>query len=325
MSELPEGLAFSRGDDESRRRVVAQSTGIEGMLAELRYRARPVALPGPIPLEALQWRLADNHSRRWWPQGVSVGQHGGIPIALVSWFAQPNRGHGFGSRISVVALRSDAYPEYDHVALVTPRLTTDKLILDPVRVHAGGIACVGDRLFVAATFGGIREFRLSDITRAPGARGHRWVLPELGVHRQNARELRYSFLSAVETPSAQPQLVAGEYRNDREGRLATLTVSDNGVAIDEVAVPGIPRMQGATRHDDLWVVSASNGDRRRGDLWMGPTPSELERLDGALPPGPEDLAIDPDGRRLWSLSEYPGRRWLFTARLEDLTAMRRRS
>ena len=45
-----------------------------------------------------------------------------------------------------------------------------------IAVHAGGIAVVGDLLYVADTVFGVRLFRLGDVMRVEGsgAHGHGW-------------------------------------------------------------------------------------------------------------------------------------------------------
>ena len=70
------------------------------------------------------------------------------------------------------------------------------------------------------------------------------------------------------------------------------------------------RMQGATLVGETWVVTASAGEGRPGDLWVG-RPGELHRHRGVLPTGPEDVAHWPQRRQVWSLTEWPGRRWVF--------------
>jgi hypothetical protein len=86
------------------------------------------------------------------------------------------------------------------------------------------------------------------------------------------------------------------------------TASDPVEVID-LHEPGIPRMQGATVVDGTWFVSASHGPAP-GDLWVGSSGVWVQHR-GVLPPGPEDLTASHDGRRLWSLSEYPRQRWVF--------------
>jgi hypothetical protein len=183
---------------------------------------------------------------------------------------------------------------YHHVALVEGRE------LKPVAVHAGGIVWSGDRLLVTATRGGIREFRMSGIHRV----GRRFVLPQVAV-LDPSEKFRYSFLA-----QGSSGIVAGEYFTDESGRLALVTLSDGSVSASRTHVPMIPEMQGALLIDDEWAVSSSRGDRQNGDLWTG-SEDALVKHEGALPPGPEDLAWWPERRQIWGATEHPGQRWVY--------------
>jgi hypothetical protein len=292
-----------------------ETLGLAGVIAQPGGRTlRAARAPGTAVARAWTWDAADRWSRLWWPQGVALGEHGGVPVALVSWFAQERRGIRRGARLSVVDLGDERRPRYRHVLLVT--IGADGA-LETVPIHAGGIAWLpgadGGRLYAAATFGGIREFRLADLARARGPFRHRLVLPqsaELAADGARHERLRYSFVSAVEGAAGTPaELVAGEYRADDRGRIARLRVSETHAEVVEVFVPGIVGMQGVALRNGTWSVSASRGDRVPGDLWRGPREA-LVRHAGALPPGPEDLASDARGR-LWGTSEFPRRRWLY--------------
>jgi len=284
-------------------------------------RARRVNAPGSAVAQAWTWSLLDRWTQLWWPQGVALGEHEGAPVALVSWFAQVRRGIRRGARLTVVDLRDERRPRYRHVLLVEVGAGG---ALRPVPIHAGGIAWVpgadGGRLYAAATFGGIREFRLADIARARGPYGHRLVLPQVAeLVPEGARheQLRYSFVSVAEDGRdelGREDLVAGEYRTDDRGRIARLRVSATHAEIVEVFTPGIVAMQGVALRGGTWSISASRGDREPGDLWRGPRDA-LVRHPGALPPGPEDLALDPGGR-LWGATEFPRKRWLYRVRSE---------
>jgi len=334
MTDFPAGLRASFTDHglltdsaAGRNRI-----GLDGLLKIRGHRARRVAVPG-VAVEGFRWRLRDVWNTTWWPQGIAPGEHHGVPVVITSWFAQPKRGRQMGSRISVVDYSDPERPRYHHVLLVAPRREHGGIALDPVVVHAGGIAVSGDRLFVAATFGGIREFRLSDIMRAPsrgllrragGPFGYRYLLPEFASYgpttsKKTPGRMRYSFLSLDGAPSADGdvRLVSGEYAKDDERRLARLRLVDGRTEIDELHLPGIAQMQGAAIHEGRWFVSASQGDKTRGDLWVG-EPESLSRLPGALPPGPEDLALWPERGQLWCVSEFPGKRWVFGL---DISAM----
>ena len=302
--------------------------GLGGLLAHRGHRARRARVPGSASTHGFRWRLVDVFSQTWWPQGIAIGDHDGSPVVITSWFAQRRRGRDMGSRISVVDLSDEKRPRYHHVLLVAPRRGG----YDPVVVHAGGIVWTGDRLLVSATLGGIREFRLSDITRAPsrgllrrsaGPFGYRYLLPEFASHRppKDAHEgrMRYSFIAA-DTTSRDPddadvlRIVAGEYAKHDRRRLARLSLRGDTTTIDEIHVPKIAEMQGVAVHDGEWFVNASRGDKLGADLWVG-VPGAMVRHEGVLPPGPEDLAVWSERGELWSVTEFPGKRWVYAVDL----------
>ena len=93
-------------------------------------------------------------------------------------------------------------------------------------------------------------------------------------------------------------------------RLARFAVPDGGPALlesTELFPTDIPSMQGACRVRGSYVVSTSFGRFRRGHLWEGGA-GGFRKHPGVLPVGPEDLSHDPRTDRVWTQSEYPGRR-----------------
>jgi hypothetical protein len=312
----------------------AEVVGLTGVLAGGGHRARRTRVPGSAVAEGFRWRLVDCWSPTWWPQGVAVGEHDGVPVAMASWFAQRRRGREMGSRVTIVNLSDPGRPRYRHVLLVSPQRRDDSVHFDPVKVHAGGIAWAGDRLFVSATFGGIREFRLSDIVRVPsrgalrragGPFGYSYLLPEFAnfapTSAKGTARMRYSFLASESTASGddatEVRLITGEYGTATDLRLARLRLSGDRTVIDELHVPRIAQMQGAVLHGGSWFVNASRGDKERGDLWVG-TPGSMARHAGVLPPGPEDIAVWPERDQLWSVTEFPGKRWMYAIDLAGL-------
>jgi hypothetical protein len=263
--------------------------GLADLLASPGRRARRVRSPGSLVVSAIRWSGLDRWTQAWWPQGIAVGSHDGVPIVLVSWFRKRPDG---GVRLTVLNLES---LRYWHLALV------DADGFSPVPVHAGGIVWSGDRLLVAATHDGIREFRMSGIlSRGRG----QFVLPQVGM-LDRAETFRYSFLA-----EGTEGLVAGEFAKDESGRLARLTLTEGTVAVRDLHSPGIPEMQGALLIGSQWAVSSSRGDRMNGDLWAG-SAGELVKHEGALPPGPEDLAWWPERHQIWGATEHPGKRYLY--------------
>ncbi|HEU0206394.1 MAG TPA: hypothetical protein VFQ74_06860 [Pseudolysinimonas sp.] len=300
--------------------------GIAGLLRAPGQSARPGRVPAPAAVEGFRWGLVDQWSRRWWPQGIEVlAGHGARDddVLLVSWFAQQRRGTTQGARISVVDRRDPRRPRYHHVLLVEPVRAGSGIRMRPVDIHAGGLAVVGDRLSVAATYGGLRTFRLGDILclRGRGPFGYRHVLPQSGHQRLRGGDndgagdtrMRFSFVSVERgSEGGADHLVVGEFGPEsngrRLGRIPLAPASQRAEVID-LHEPGIPRMQGAAVIDGTWFVSASQGVMP-GDLWVG-SGGTWVRHPAVLPPGPEDLTASHDGRRLWSLSEYPRQRWVF--------------
>lgn len=316
--------------------------GIAGLLRRRGRRARVGRPVAPAAVESIRWALLDGWGVRWWPQGIEVlshrhenDQHDGErrdELLVVSWFAQKVRGISQGARISVIDRRDPRRPRYHHVLLVEPTRGADGTLgFAPVNIHAGGLARVGDVLYAAATFEGLRRFDLRDILRVNGRApfGYRCVLPQSGHETLHGGEgderMRFSFVSVERSASAgaakREHLVIGEF--GAEGlprRLGRVPVVDSRAApqtvdIIDIEEPKIPRMQGAAVIAGTWFVSASDG-LQPGDLWVG------ARVDAAsglawrrhrhvLPIGPEDLAVSADGERLWSLCEYPRHRAVY--------------
>jgi hypothetical protein len=132
--------------------------------------------------------------------------------------------------------------------------------------------------------------------------------------------MRYSFLS-LERRAAGPRLVAGEYgRRGATTRLVDFAIDPGSCLLDAtedgVAHPrslsggGVERMQGAVVVDGRWYVTASAGRYLRGSMYVG-RPGAFRRRARVLPAGVEDLSYWPSRDELWSLTEYPGRRWVF--------------
>ncbi|MEO8094542.1 MAG: hypothetical protein ABI632_06380 [Pseudolysinimonas sp.] len=312
------------GDDDARRSVFAahQRIGLDGLLRELRPSGRRVSVPAAAAEEGFRWGWREQFSGTWWPQGIDVRRHGDGWLILISWFAQKGR-QQLASRITVVHLQPRRRPRIAHVALVEP--APDGSLL-PIAVHAGGIAWHGDRIYVADTFGGLRVFDTADVIRVRRARGRGYALPQLSGFEAStghgARRMRYSFVS-LEDASTGPQLVVGEYRNDTDdSRLARFRLGSDGDVIGsatvEVHVPNVRRMQGACVVDGVWCVTTSEGTRAGGDLWVG-TPSGPTRHRGVLTPGPEDLAHERGTHMVWTLGEWPGRRYVYRIDLDRWT------
>ena len=118
-------------------------------------------VPGGVKdvAQAFRWNADDNDGTTWVPQGLTGtadaspdGEVAGRKLVLVSWYHDTK-----GVRISVVDIADPAKPVYRHVLLVEP-VAGDPVDFKPILVHAGGLAWVGDLLYVVHTGKGFRVF-----------------------------------------------------------------------------------------------------------------------------------------------------------------------
>lgn len=315
-----------------------------------RVWTRPLWPPGRAVHRAFTWDREDRRTTRWWPQGIttsadaSAGEDvAGRRIFAVSWYAKDLGEGGQGSRITFVDRDSR---RYRHVLLVVPRFARDgSLQVLPLRVHAGGVVWCGDHLHVAATARGFMTFRLDDLMRVPdpgpgdpqrlgvdgdrvSAYGYRYVLPVRFAYQSFAEEgherLRYSFLSLDRSVSP-PHLVAGEYTSAEQGsrRLAHYPLDPDSLLLqtgeDGISRPlrlepkGVAHTQGVAVIEGEYYLSVSRGSTVCGSVYVG-RPGAFRRFLMATPMGPEDLSWWPSTDELWSVTEHPGRRWVFSMR-----------
>jgi hypothetical protein len=154
--------------------------------------------------------------------------------------------------------------------------------------------------------------------------GHRFLLPVRFAYdaTDDRDQMRYSFLS-LDRSTEVPHLVAGEYaRGDMTRRIVRYPLDPGTFHLqaeeDGVSRPvsfddrGIGHMQGAAVVEGTYYVTSSRGRWRLGAMHVG-HPGAFRTHRQALPPGPEDLCHGDDDL-LWSLTEYPGRRYVFCMR-----------
>lgn len=329
-------------------RTLGGTVGLEGLLDELKYRARPALLPrllGRAVGTAYRLDRYDQRDGRWWPQGITTSADasddevvgGGRRVLVLTWYAKPVAGVEMGSRLTFLDLDT---LRYRHVLLVEPRLRDGRLALVPVRIHAGGIVWCGPWLHVAATGKGFVTCRVDDIMRVPdddavpdrlgvlddgrvASYGHHHVLPVRFRHQAYADDptvrLRHSFLS-LDRASSPPALVAGEYgRRGQSTRLArydldpaTLlpaTGEDGYSRPTGIDEGGVRQMQGAVVARGRHYVNVSRGPWASGSVYVG-RPGALREHPFAVPMGPEDLSYWPSTDTLWTVTEHPRRRWV---------------
>jgi hypothetical protein len=350
VTEVP-GIHLTRTDEnvdeiEALAALTGGRAGLSPLLGDLDRQARRSVLGrvvGRAVSRAYTWDAADRRDPRWWPQGISTSADAsetedveGRRLLLVSWYAKD----GQGARVTFLDL---ATRRYRHVLLVVPTLSDGVLGLEPLKVHAGGLVWCGPYLHIAATARGVITCRLDDILRLPDAAstpelfgvedgrvtsfGYRYVLPVRFTYRavtgEGLERLRYSFLS-LDRRSDPPQLVAGEYGNNRQTRRLArfpldpetlfLAAGEDGISrplvLDEA---GAVRTQGAAIARDTWYLTASTGPWVPGSVYVG-QPGTWRRHRWATPMGPEDIAWWPSSDLLWSVTEHPRRRWVYAMR-----------
>ena len=225
------------------------------------------------------------------------------------------------------------------------------LDLRPVFAHAGGIAWSGPYLFVPQTGFGIRVFdvrRIHLVENGPelGASldggvlqggGARYVMLEVARYGQlggalgcrGARLLPLCFSTvSIDRSVAPPRLVVAEYLTQRDMKrlrrgagIARWVLRPDGLPLADAtgvatsdpvsisytyATQGLVAIGSTSQYyfsaGDIgkgWFVWERTGDRRRPVITQG------------WPRGPQSLTRDPVTRRLWSVSEVPGRRTVF--------------
>lgn len=339
---MPSGVHLARTDEsvaeiDALVSVLGGRVGLEGVLADLDRQASPSRLGrllGRAVDAAYIWEDEDNRDRRWWPQGISTSadasadeQVAGRRLLAITWYAVEVDGASHGSRVTFLDLDT---LRYRHVLLVLPTLDdAGGPVVEPLRVHAGGLVWCGPYLHVAATSRGFMTCHIDDILPAAGeveSHGHAYVLPVRFSYRADAdeghRKLRYSFLSLDR--SAGTRLVAGEYgRGQQSTRLAHFEL-DAATALPVTGEDGLSRptalddggvlqMQGAVVAQGRYYVTTSHGPWRPGSVYAG-QPGSFSAYRLAVPMGPEDLSYWPSTDRLWSVSEHPCRRWIFSMR-----------
>jgi hypothetical protein len=322
--------------------LVGGRVGLRGVLSDLNRRGRQVHTrpfwpPGRAVHRAFTWDREDRRTTQWWPQGISSSADASVTeefqgrrMLAVTWYAKDLGEGSHGSRVTFVDRETR---RYRHVLLVVPRIKKDAAPeVVPLRIHAGGLVWCGDHLHVAATSRGFMTFRLDDLMWVPDGRlstyGYRYVLPVRFAYQAAAekghRKLRYSFLS-LDRSASPPHLVAGEYTSTERGsrRLVHYPLDPESLLLradeDGISRPlrleekGVAHSQGVAVVGGRYYLSVSRGRYQSGSVHVG-RPGAFRELRMATPMGPEDLSWWPSTDELWSVTEHPGRRWVFSMR-----------
>ncbi len=296
------------------------------------------------PHLGFRWNDRDMATTDWYPQGITGGsdrQSDGRPLGrrllLVSWYDHREVLPAKGVRLALVDLTDPQRPAYRLILLVTPARANGAATIGPVVVgdgsalHAGGIAWIGDLLYVADTSEGFRVFDMARIVEADVsgddrigvvdgriyAYGYRYIVPQIARYRlaPGACPARFSF-AGLDRDAAPARLVSGEYRSgDPLGRVISWPVDlDGGWLIEErgvvraisAAVGAQTRMQGAVSVRGDTYISSSSQAGSFGRLYR--TRPGIESSVSAWVYGAEDLYYERDTDRIWTAAEHPGAR-----------------
>ncbi|NKZ03894.1 hypothetical protein [Actinomadura latina] len=291
----------------------------------------------------------DSATRSWVPQGVTTvsdavaggrWEGGGRPI-LVSW-------HDSG-KVRLTFVNPDRRT-YRHVLLVAPVMQGRNATYTDIGIHAGGIAWYGDKLYVADTRHGVREFdmrHIYDLAKSKRGSTHhagwvglhhgkyyghglRYVMPQTsswefahGKVRGKCRgtgPLRMSWLS-IDRTTRPHVLTAGEYcrPNWPQGRVVTwrLGALAGGGPVRPSWGAELPadKIQGGVRTHGRWWFTQSHGHKRGRLLTTYPTSRGWAKVKHrTISYGPEDLACYRSRHRIWTVAEHAGRRALWSFR-----------
>ncbi len=324
------------------------------VLADGNRKARKLCHDNPVHgRTGFCWDSSDDDTGDWYPQGLTAswdatadGAYAGKVALLASWY---NKTGGKGVRISFVNYGNPDTVTYRHVLLVEPISTVD---FRAVSVHAGGVVWYGDYLYVMDTGRGIRVFDLRHIWRMNEdasethigrqsddtyrAFNYRYALPQVGEYVQVSsgvcdpppgsldEPLCFSY-SGLDRSTTPPSILVGEYYDRHSGArlvrfpldsVTGLLAADATGAVTAVAAHVAPRpnLQGAVSNGGAYAMSRSQGAGPKPLLYSLPLDQPGDSLE--LPSGPEDLTYDPRAGTVWTLTEFPKRRMVFSIPLK---------
>jgi hypothetical protein len=305
------------------------------------------------PTRAFRWDQEDFDDAAWMPQGVTgsadataAGLIDGRELVAVSWYHKPeNEPAGtpnHGSRVSFADITDLGHGavRYAHVLLVDVVMKNGEPVLEPITLHVGGLAWVGNRLYAVDTMRGLRVFDTSKIMKVEvgsglgrnestgdwNARGYQWIMPQVEAYLLSDESCwhRFSFV-ALDQTSNPPSLVTGEYHgNDIAGKLVRWDLDGEALVTDELSGKIYPRevfhaqesrMQGAVSVGGHWYLSCSR-QTSGGEGRLYRTSLAEPSTGRGWTVGPEDLMYAGRTHELWSASEFAGRRYVFAVQAD---------
>ncbi|MER6106304.1 hypothetical protein ABT115_29540 [Streptomyces sp. NPDC001832] len=300
----------------------------------------------------------DRNTARWYPQGVTTsfdGYGGTVPglgrdVLVVSWYGKKDY-ESRGARVTFVDVTGDPVnPKYQHVLLVEPRQARagSRPTYRPVEIHAGGMAWVGNFLYIAnrpgrnttVRRGGMSVFDITKMVRVTGgaaarnrfgyqdgkyyAYGYDYVLPLHHIYENTAgSNFQHSQLSLDRTQGAMASIVSSEYRPSSQGHAARWNLAASGYiadgSSDESWMLRTARVQGAVSVAGRAYYSANvSTPGAAGQLWVQTPRDAKAAVHGKLSIGPEDLSYTTaHGGSLWGLGEHVRRRRVYRVGLGE--------
>jgi hypothetical protein len=303
------------------------ATGVEAVLAQANRHLVRKGTAGalgsmqPRPSEWYAFDGKDQDTADWYPQGLTCGEESGsigVPALLVSWYFRPEGGER-GIRVSFLSPQT---LKYQHALLVEAKPDGS---YGPIDIHAGGIACDGDLLYVADTTRGLRVFDLGNLLDLRTAQndlgdptrighheakfhafGYRYVIPQTDFWKLTKSGPHFSFIS-VDRSGGTSALISGEYReNDSGGWVARWDLPLSGGVPRDAFIMGHPKIQGAVSWNDKWYLSQAADGNTNGKLLVHSAGKLVTR---PYPIGPEDLTVR--GGKVWSVTEFRNKRIVF--------------
>ena len=336
--------------------ALAPAASAAVVLADLNRIAVPTTSPPGSPAGVtlgFTWDAEDQAVTTWIPQGLTgsadsttSGLLNGRRIVLVSWYYTPPSGSTYekGVRLAMVDVTNPQTPTYRLLLLVEPTGTPAAPSFAPVVLHAGGLAWVGDFLYVVETGRGFRVFDMSRMlqaatdvdtigctTTACHAGLYKYVVPQIGAYGStSACKPLFSYASLDKTTSP-PSLLSGEYcggtacaSNPLAGRVfrwpldgITGRLASGTSWPSEAFLIGEPQVQGAASRNGVFYLSSSAPAAGGGALYRV---TAGKRVVSPWLDAPEDLMVDETNGLLWGQAEAAGARAVVGAKLTSYPA-----
>jgi len=292
------------------------------------------------PNVGFTWNGADTNTTTWIPQGITGLRNApGQPerkFIVVSWYGASGN-IDKGVRLSFVDVTDMSKIRYRHVLLVEK--SDDASVFKRIKIHAGGLATLGDVLYVADTEAGIRAFDTRNIFSAeadlPGkarcgvingkayAYDYRYILPQTALYtlkQSQGGDTRFSYASIDWTDPAAPVLLTGNYHAPGEkysnppARVVWWDLAGSSiVGFRAQKETSQQRVQGAVSlNGTLWLSQSGESPK----LWR--MASGQGAVSFSWPAGCEDLHYSRYSKNLWCHTEKLGaNRFVFAVKLAD--------